>query len=136
LKKRQDIDLGEHDEFATMYDQCYDYEEREYTYRLCMFNKASQIPKGGGSEVSIGDWESWGESPKKYTTMKYTNGASCWNGPARSLTVHLQCGIEHRAIDVREPTRCEYAMVFETPAVCDENIASKPSSHQDGHTEF
>ncbi|CAF1597225.1 unnamed protein product, partial [Didymodactylos carnosus] len=135
LQKRAEMNLGEHDEFSIMYDQCYDYEEREYTYRVCMFKSAVQIPKGGGSEVTIGYWESWGSEPNKYSVMKYTNGVSCWNGPSRSLTIHLRCGIENRAIDVREPTKCEYAMIFETPAVCDENIGAK-LSHQDTHTEF
>jgi protein kinase C substrate 80K-H len=66
--------------------------------------------------------------------MKYTNGASCWNGPARSLTVTFRCGLEHKIIDVREPSRCEYAMTFETPSACDETIATT-NLHFD-HVEF
>ncbi|CAF1018588.1 unnamed protein product [Didymodactylos carnosus] len=135
LKKRLEIDFGPEDEFSTMFNECYNYEEREYTYRVCMFKTASQIPKGGGSEVVIGHWESWGSEPNKYSVMKYTNGVSCWNGPSRALTVQLRCGIEHRAIDVREPTKCKYSMIFETPAACDKDIASKPLD-QHTHTEF
>ena len=90
-----------------------------------MFKDAKQIPKGGGSEVTIGYWDSWsGPENNEYSKMKYGNGATCWNGPARSLTVTLRCGIENKAVDVREPTRCEYTMIFETPSVCDEKIAT------------
>jgi protein kinase C substrate 80K-H len=116
-------------------DQCYDYEEREYTYRICMFKDAKQISKGGGSDVNIGYWDSWcGPENNKYLKMKYANGATCWNGPARSLTVTFRCGLEHKPIDVREPSRCEYAMIFETPSACDEALATT-NLHPD-HVEF
>jgi len=90
-----------------------------------MFKDAKQISKGGGSDVTIGYWDSWvGPGNNKYLKMKYSNGATCWNGPSRSLTVTFRCGIEHKAVDVREPTRCEYAMIFETPSSCQETIAT------------
>jgi len=135
LKRQADVDIGVHGEYAAFIDQCYDYEEREYTYRLCMFKDAKQIPKGGGSEVTIGYWDSWaGPTENKYLKMRYGNGATCWNGPSRSLTVTFQCGIEHRPVDVREPTRCEYTMIFETPSACDEKVAT--SEFHSAHDEF
>jgi len=100
-----------------------------------MFKDARQISKGGGSDVTIGYWDSWsGPENKKYSKMKYANGATCWNGPARSITTTLKCGLEHKIIDVREPSRCEYAAVFETPSACDENIAV--ASQHPEHVEF
>ncbi|CAF4795923.1 unnamed protein product [Rotaria sp. Silwood1] len=135
LKRQAEVDVGIQGEYSAFIDQCYDYEEREYTYRLCMFKDAKQISKGGGSDVTIGYWDSWcGPTDNKYLKMKYSNGATCWNGPARSLTVTFQCGIEHKIIDVREPTRCEYAMLFETPSACDETIATTALHHD--HEEF
>ncbi|CAF1214276.1 unnamed protein product [Rotaria sp. Silwood1] len=135
LKKQSNIDAGPHDEYAAIIDQCFDFEEREYTYQICMFKTAKQIPKGGGSEVIIGYWDSWcGPKDNKYLKMKYANGATCWNGPARSLVVTLQCGVEQKLSDVREPSRCEYTMTFETPLACDETIATT-SIHLD-HVEF
>jgi len=135
LKRQSNVDIGHQGEFAAFIDQCYDYEEREYTYRVCMFKEAKQIPKGGGTDVTIGYWDSWtGPSTNKYQQMKYSKGATCWNGPARSLTLTFQCGIEHKVIDVREPSRCEYAMLFESPSACDEAIATA-TFHPD-HVEF
>ncbi|CAF5186762.1 unnamed protein product, partial [Rotaria magnacalcarata] len=119
LRKQADVDVGPHGEYAAFMDHCFDYDEREYTYRVCMFKDAKQISKGGGSDVTIGYWDAWtGPSDNKYLKMKYANGATCWNGPARSLTITFQCGVDHKVIDVREPTRCEYAMLFETPSAC------------------
>lgn len=135
LKKQSGVDIGPQGEYSAFIDQCYDYEEREYTYRVCMFKDAKQISKGGGSDVTVGYWDSWsGPESNKYLKMKYVNGATCWNGPARSLTVTLRCGLEHKAVDVREPSRCEYAMIFETPLACDETMATT-TLHSD-HVEF
>lgn len=136
LKKESNVDLGPNSEYAPILDQCFDYEEREYTYQICMFKTARQIPKGGGGgEITLGYWDSWfGPKENKYLSMKYTNGATCWNGPARSLTVTLECSVEQKLIDAREPSRCEYTVTFQTPLACDERIATT-SSHPD-HVEF
>ena len=47
-------DMGPGDVFYPLRDQCYEYTDREYTYKFCPFSKASQRPKGGGSETSLG----------------------------------------------------------------------------------
>lgn len=135
LKKQSDVDIGPNGEFGAFLDQCFDFHEREYTYRVCMFKDAKQISKDASNEVVIGYWDSWtGPKTNKYESMRYNKGATCWNGPARSLSLKFQCGLEHRILDVREPSRCEYSMLFETPSACDEVLASNPS-HYD-HVEF
>ena len=134
-KKESGIDIGAHGEYAAFINECYDFDERDYTYRVCMFKDVKQVSKSGGSDVIIGYWDSWsGPSNNHYLNMNYNNGATCWNGPARSIVLTLKCALEHRIIDVREPSRCEYAMVFETPSACDETIATaSPHSY---HVEF
>ena len=93
----------------------------------CPFDRAIQRPKDGGAETSLGRWGSWLESPadasgeagvKKYHRMKYSGGATCWNGPARSVDVTLHCGLENRLSSASEPSRCEYSLHFITPALC------------------
>ncbi|PRD31777.1 UNVERIFIED_CONTAM: Prkcsh [Trichonephila clavipes] len=114
-----DADFGSREQFAVLKGQCFDYEDREYTYRFCPFDKASQIAKSGGSDVNLGRWGSWaGPEDNKYSKMRYDNGQLCWNGPSRSTTVLLQCGIENKLLSSIEPNRCEYLFEFSTPAAC------------------
>lgn len=123
------LDVGSENEFASMIDVCFDFDEREYIYKLCPFSKAVQRSKNNNADTSIGTWSSWGpeeNNKSRYMMMKFTNGLACWNGPQRSTTVHLTCGLENKVISVSEPNKCEYEMKFETPAVCSEVI---PSAH-------
>ena len=134
LKKFLDITLGHDNEFGPLHDQCYELTDREYTYRMCPFNKVTQKPKKGGRETSLGTWGSWaGPGGSPYSVMKFENGEKCWNGPSRSTLVTVKCGLAEEVMSASEPNRCEYAMEFSTPAVCE--LTSTPTS-QDPHQEL
>ena len=81
----------------------------------CPFDKVVQRPKDGGSDTGLGKWGTW---ENNYGAMLFNDGARCWNGPARSTKVLLQCGAENELGSATEPSRCEYQMIFHTPAVC------------------
>lgn len=125
-------DYGPQQEFATLDGQCLEYEDKEYIYKLCLFQKVTQKSKNGGMEIGLGDWGEWaGEDGKKYSVMKYTNGMGCWNGPSRMTTVNINCGLESKLTSVTEPFRCEYKIELTTPAACDDSTLSQQTSHDE-----
>lgn len=132
IQENLEKDYGLQEEYATLDGQCMEYEDKEYIYKLCLFQKVTQKSKNGGLEIGLGNWGEWaGTNNNKYSAMKYTNGVSCWNGPQRTTTVAIQCGLENRLLSVSEPYRCEYKMDFTTPAACDELSLSQPPSHDE-----
>ena len=108
-------DFGPGDAFMTLQGQCFTSPvQGDYTYEMCPFKDASQKPTSGSS-TSIGRWEGWAEG---HTQMLFKNGAHCWQGPSRQLTVTLQCATETRLLSVAEPSVCVYTATLETPLVC------------------
>lgn len=131
LNKYLGITFGHNHEFSVLYDQCFEYTDREYTYKLCAFEKVTQRPKNGGRETNLGSWGSWsGPSQNPYSGMRYEDGEKCWNGPSRSTVVTIKCGLEHEVTSASEPNRCEYAMDFTTPTICE------PLPHATPHEEL
>jgi len=114
IKEKTDIDFGPQNVYRTFYNKCYDTEASGYIYTLCLFNDAKQKPKDGNSSTSLGKWDGF-DSP---TVMKFTNGEKCWNGPQRSAKVFLKCSDKNELTSVTEPNKCEYEMIFYTPAAC------------------
>merc|ERR1719470_436937 len=109
LKESLEKDYGDDRVFAVLSGQCFSHTDNEYTYKMCPFDHCSQRGKHGGSETRLGGWGEWtGPEGDKYASMKFTGGQGCWNGPARSTTVYLECGAENTVTSVTEPNRCEY----------------------------
>lgn len=132
-------DFGAAGEYYALRGQCFELEDREYVYKLCPFDRAAQKQKHGHHETSLGRFEAWradATSGNKYAVQAYTNGEGCWNGPARSVAVKVQCGGENKLLTVSEPNRCEYAMDFATPAAC--SVPPPPIDHHSfwDHTEL
>ncbi|XP_069579890.1 glucosidase 2 subunit beta-like isoform X2 [Brachyistius frenatus] len=118
LQKKLAIDYGTDWEFLFLNTQCYTLKVYEYTYTLCPFNQVTQ-KSTAGTEVSLGKWGMWSGTPKNhYNQMVYENGEPCWQGGSRSTTVTLTCGTETALRSVKEPSKCQYIMDFQTPVAC------------------
>ena len=65
----------------------------------------------------------------EYKEMRFADGATCWNGPKRSITVRLECGVEEELTQVEEPSTCTYTAVLRTPTACD--LANASAAHDE-----
>jgi len=110
LESEFSMDFGPEQEFYTLKGKCFKSKIEQYNYEICPFGKAKQ------DQISLGDWVPFENND--YKVFKFQHGASCWNGPKRSLTVHLTCGDIDEIFEVWEPETCTYHMKFRTPAAC------------------
>jgi hypothetical protein len=95
--------------------ECFELAIDSYTYKMCPFDAASQDPGG----TSLGTW-----AGMEGGVLKFANGLACWNGPSRSLAVHLVCGPQNKLLAVEEPNRCEYRADFSSPAACTDDVVA------------
>lgn len=112
--------------WAPLKGQCPELNQAQYTYRLCLFDRAVQKDRNGHHEIGLGNWKAWeGPDDDKYSKQKYADGQHCWNGPARSTLVHIECGEELELYDVKEPAKCEYEFRLRAPAACPDPASFK-----------
>ena len=83
-------------------------------------------------------WGKWvGSEQNRYERFLMEGGVQCWNGPPRSVVVHVSCGNDNQVIRASEPNRCEYAFDFKTPAACVvSGSIPDESGHEHQHTEL
>lgn len=131
-------DWGKDWEFMKLDQTCFEFNDPEYIYEVCMFGEAWQKTPNGG-RTSLGRFASWNTdapqgSSQYYSKQVYANGAKCWNGPERSLHLDLKCGTKNEIYSMMEPEKCEYLMKMTTPAVCHDGLdpSSTDSQNVDG----
>jgi len=113
------FEYGPDQAWAPLKGQCPEMNQAQYTYRLCLFDRAIQKEKNGHNEIGLGNWRGGeGAEADKYSVQKYADGQHCWNGPARSTVIHVECGEELELFDVKEPAKCEYEFKLRSPAAC------------------
>ncbi|EJF63088.1 endoplasmic reticulum protein [Dichomitus squalens LYAD-421 SS1] len=116
---------GPDGEWKKLAGTCIEKEFGDYVYEVCLFDEARQKPLKGGQTFSLGKFAEWNNaegiekgSPAYYSKQHYTRGAKCWNGPQRSVTLDMSCGLENAVLSVAELEKCEYEFKVTTPALC------------------
>lgn len=111
-------DFGPGQVYMPLKGKCFNFKDREYTYSLCLFERATQ-ESTSGMQTELGRWAGWsGPADNVYSRQKYEGGIQCWNGPTRSAVINIACGVEDKVVAVNEPSKCEYVYDFITPAAC------------------
>ncbi|KAI9102601.1 glucosidase II beta subunit-like-domain-containing protein [Phlyctochytrium arcticum] len=125
LRKLDDMDFGPLGVWEKLYKSCAEYDAAEYVYRICILEKAEQKPKSGTAGTGLGTFQRWGPRDEtglkegdRYKYMLFGDGDRCWNGPARSVEVHLECGSVPEVLSVVEMSKCEYTARMRVPAAC------------------
>ncbi|CAH0480369.1 unnamed protein product [Peronospora belbahrii] len=115
------MDYGPDRAYYALKSKCIEKRIEKYMYKFCAFGEVKQ------DQTSLGKWDDWnGEADYKspssgkldYTSMRYSKGQQCYQGPARSVLVHLECGENDEILDVDEPSTCVYEMTVRSPLAC------------------
>ncbi|KAF2663269.1 hypothetical protein BT63DRAFT_448904 [Microthyrium microscopicum] len=123
---------GPDDVFRALKGECVNVESGEYTYEHCFMDKTTQKPNKGGMDTAMGYFDriefvnvdegepadGKGLGSGERIALRYENGATCWNGPARSTTVILVCYEINEVWKVVEEEKCIYRMEAGSPAAC------------------
>lgn len=127
--------------FRSMKGACISKDSGEYTYELCWMEKTKQIPQKGGSHTTMGTFSAFTTVtvdeqnsagkvvPQEKMALEYTNGQTCWNGPARSTKIVLDCGEKDEILKVTEDEKCVYSMFVTTPAACEDLSKNSNNAH-------
>ncbi|KAJ2819361.1 hypothetical protein IWW50_005482 [Coemansia erecta] len=112
----EEKDLGPRDMFLPVHKECYSLDAGEYTYEVCLLDRAAQIENKNNARQSLGSFAGFGGDD--YSVLNYRNGAKCWNGPERSITVTFECADTIELLSVKEPEKCEYHATMSGPFAC------------------
>ncbi|WEW59064.1 hypothetical protein PRK78_004532 [Emydomyces testavorans] len=140
-------DFGKDSVFRALKGSCVSKDSGEYTYELCWMDRTTQKSKKGHGDTNMGNFNqitsvtideatSSGQIDRlEKVALEFTNGQSCWNGPARSTKVILDCGEKDEILKVTEDEKCVYSMYVTTPAVC-ESVSANGKPRKNGKDEL
>lgn len=129
LEKTNSFDFGPNQELYPLKGKCFSKHVNQYEYEMCPYDTAKQ-KENGNHGVSLGKWEKLqrhdieADPNGPVYTFSWKHGQHCWNGPERSCTAHVRCGMTDEVLSVDEPSMCEVsvqarqASVWVPPSFC------------------
>lgn len=127
--KFRSVDGGPDGVFLAAAQQCYNLDDTDFTYKLCLFDKVVQKRKG--HETSLGKdgkwathlWEDGKTLRNDYTRFIMEDGEYCWaSKQKRRAEIIFECSPEPALTSVQEMQVCVYTFVLQTPAGCNANL--------------
>ncbi|KAJ2811301.1 hypothetical protein H4S07_002147 [Coemansia furcata] len=113
-KLLNDTDLGSDDVYLPVKGECISLDTGEYTYEVCLLDRATQISNKDSSRQDLGSFTGFADD-----VHRYEHGAKCWNGPERSLRASFVCSDTIAILSITEPEKCEYVAKMTGPFACD-----------------
>jgi len=101
--------LEKHPGLHDVLEDCVEKRVQEYNYKICFFKNAYQ------DSVRLGNFDS-----TEGKRADFSGGDMCYGGPARSLIVLLECGVDTEILGVSEPSRCVYEARVAHSSACEE----------------
>lgn len=68
-------DYGKDDAWLALRTHCAEAREPQYTYRMCLFDRAAQVDNNAGHETKLGTWKGF---EKGYTEVGRSGGGRAW----------------------------------------------------------
>ncbi|CAI5721610.1 unnamed protein product [Peronospora destructor] len=127
-RETAEMDYGPDRAYFALKKNCIEKRVEKYEYKFCAFGEIKQ------DQTKLGKWDGWygGEdkgSPLSgkvdYARMRYSQGEKCYNGPERSVLLHLECGERDEILSVDEPSTCVYEMTVRSPLACTAEVYAK-----------
>ncbi|KAI1951942.1 hypothetical protein LOZ57_001355 [Ophidiomyces ophidiicola] len=135
-KEDLEKDFGQDSVFRALKGSCISKDSGEYTYELCWMQTTTQRSKKGRGDTIMGNFNKFSTVttdevtssgqviPREKMALEFTNGQTCWNGPARSTKVILDCGENDEILKITEDEKCVYSMYVTTSAACELSSSS------------
>ncbi|CAI5701993.1 unnamed protein product [Peronospora effusa] len=127
-REMAEMDYGPDRAYFALKKNCIEKRVEKYQYKFCAFGEVKQ------DQTKLGKWDGWyGKEDKglpssgkvDYTRMRYSQGDKCYNGPKRSVLLHLECGERDEILSVDEPSTCVYEMAVRSPLACTAEVYAK-----------
>ncbi|XP_012940578.1 N-acetylglucosamine-1-phosphotransferase subunit gamma isoform X2 [Aplysia californica] len=107
--------------FRRLVGRCFNSIIADYKYNFCPFSNITQHEQGvhwNPYNGVLGVWQEWEVENNTFVAMLMKDGDSCGTDLFRSVKVSFECGNASKIVDVSEPVKCNYHLVFKSPLVC------------------
>jgi len=100
--------------------RCFNFTDVVYMYTFCPFHNVTQNElsnRWNGYHGVLGVWQEWKIVNNTFSSMLMLEGDKCGE-LFRSVEIVFRCNDTEGVVEVTEPSKCTYLLVFATPKAC------------------